>query len=459
VAGVNAIATATVARVLGVGQFGQYAAALGTVTMLLVLCDLGFSSVLGRELAASVDEKGRLLRAAVRAQTVVAAAVTVAIVVIAIGIGVTTIRGEVLLAMTPVVALSALGVYRLIFIVTFDVGFLARVDVVANVVIQGTMIGVAVLSRTAVSIAVAYSAGTITAALVVAWVGNHRLDQSRASRRDVWPLARRAFPFGVNSIVTSAYFTIDLVLLQFLVGPHQLGDYAAACKFLSIMVTLPGILLSAALPAWSIVMTNHQDRSTLTARLTHWLAVTALPLNIGLCVFAGTAVRIAFGGSYSGAVPLLRILAGAGALGCLLSPLGMATVALALNRQQMIASVVALTFNVAGNVLLVPLAGVTASAWLTLATDAVAGSMIAFILRKKIAFRLILRTLGKPLMACGALAAVGLALSGVPAIGLPASAVAYVMVLSLMGGWPEEFSGHAARHWRKWRPGDASTSV
>jgi O-antigen/teichoic acid export membrane protein len=452
VAILSAVATAAVARVLGVAVFGQYAAAMGTVTLLLALCDLGFSLVLGRELAMSENHKGQLLRTAVRAETIWSAVVAVVVLGIAFGLGVRTTRGEILLIMIPVVVLSGYSAYRQIFLVMFDVGFLAKVDIASNVLTNGAMIGVALLAHSAVAIAVAYSTGTVGAILVVASVGNRRLERRQAQpMADVWSLARRAFPFGVNSIIASAYFTIDLVLIQFLVSPRPLGNYAAACKFLSIVVTVPGLILSAALPALAMLAQNRADSSALTARLTHWLAVTALPLNVGLCIFARTAVHIAFGASYSEAVPLVRILAGAGAVGCLLNPLGMATVSLALNRQQMFANAIALGFNVSANLVLVPIAGVIASAWLTLATDALAGGITVFILRERMLLRPVVAVLGRPLAASAALAGVGVALASSPALAMIVSAAVYIVTLTVMRGWPIEFSARAASQWRKWR--------
>ena len=48
-----------------------------------------------------------------------------------------------------------------------------------------------------------------------------------------------SFPLGVASVLSSLYFTVDLVLIGFLISGPSVGHYAAAVKILTLVVTIP----------------------------------------------------------------------------------------------------------------------------------------------------------------------------------------------------------------------------
>lgn len=74
-----AVTTAVLARALAVSDFGVYSAALATLYLATSVCDLGFGTVLARELATRPLERPVLLRAAVRAATACSVLVAVAL--------------------------------------------------------------------------------------------------------------------------------------------------------------------------------------------------------------------------------------------------------------------------------------------------------------------------------------------------------------------------------------------
>ena len=64
----SVIGTAIIARALGVESFGQLSSALAAYWLAASASDFGFSLVLGRDLAAHPDGRGRLLRASFRSE-------------------------------------------------------------------------------------------------------------------------------------------------------------------------------------------------------------------------------------------------------------------------------------------------------------------------------------------------------------------------------------------------------
>lgn len=442
----SAVTTAVIARVLGVSAFGSYAAGITTVQLIGGLADFGFSLMLGRDLVTESTSRGALTRAAVRMQSLWAIVLAFALALVALLTGLDETRAQVILVLSPFVALSGLGAFRQIFLVMFRVRALALVDLTTNIVAAIVTISVAVLTGNAVYTAIAFCVGAAANPVLVALLGYRHLDRARPDRQVYRAALRRALPLGAASILTSMYFMIDLVLLGWLVEPAELGEYAAAVKFLTILVALPGLIMSTALPGLSIVIGDRRQLSDLTARVSQWLAMLGVPLCVGVAVFAEPLVRLFFGEAYAGAVPLARILAVSAGVSALSSAMGMLLVALSLTRAQVLLSAGSLVFNIALNLALVPEYGVAASAWITLATEVLASGGCWWLVRHHVDMHTVLGRLWRPAAATTVLATVGLALSSVPLIAIPTAAAAFVGTSWLMRAWPEEFVP------RRWMP-------
>ena len=107
--------------------------------------------------------------------------------------------------------------------------------------------------------------------------------------------------------------------------------------------------------------------------------MTVLPASVGLALFAPFVVTLYFGRVFRPAVSLVQILALSSIVAALSNVFGSAMVVTKRNRWLIIEGTVALAFNVGANLALVPRFGVTASAWLTVATEigVCAGSVIS----------------------------------------------------------------------------------
>lgn len=248
-------------------------------------------------------------------------------------------------------------------------------------------------------------------------------------------MLRDALPLGAASTLSTFYFVIDLALLGWLVKGPQLGDYAAAVKILSVLVALPTLVMSTALPGLSKQADDPGQLNALAARIMQTLATICVPLCVAAAVFANVIVDVALGPHYHGAAALIRILAAAGAVSCLSNVLGMSYVAVRLQRPQVISNIVALVLNVAGNVVLAPVYGVRASAWLTLATELLVAGWALMALRRHLDLRQLAAFSVEAIVAATALCLVGLGLEAWPAVAIPAALAAYVVVLSVLNGW------------------------
>jgi O-antigen/teichoic acid export membrane protein len=294
-----------------------------------------------------------------------------------------------------------------------------------------------------------YVANTILVALAALRL----VDAQRPASSDRRRLLRSVLPLGVIGFLSKAYLMIDLVLLGWLVTGPSLGEYAAASKILGLLGTLPGMIVGAALPAFASHAGARRDLEHIGARVWHWLMAVAVPLFVGVAIFAPVVVDLTIGHEYSGADRLLRVLSLAGLIGVAASYFGTILIAKSVVRPMVIQNAIALIVNVAGNLLLVPQFGVIASAWLTVATEAIVCIGAILLLRGQYGFREMANVSKRPAVALVAFVAVGIALHAVPAIGIPVCSAVFVGVLIGLKGWPAELlpKRGAARRARRGR--------
>jgi O-antigen/teichoic acid export membrane protein len=433
------VSTAVVARVLTGAQFGLLASAMAVFYLALAASDFGFGFVLARDLSVSED-KAALLRTAVRVQT--AWSLVLAACMALLGLSGLAASPDA----APVIAILAIGVAstgfsggRQVFLVEYRAGLLTAVDISTTAATVAATIAVVLAGGGPIGVAIVATAGTALNSLVVLTlalriVGPARTRSARAGRA----FLLRAVPFGLVSFMTSIYFTIDLALLGWLVAGQQLGNYAAATKVLSLLVVVPGLLMNAALPGISSVVGDRARLTALASRLSHWMAVTGFPLCVGAAIFAPQLIRIVFGQSYEGAVPLTRVLAIAAALALASNIVGNILGAARVVRPLLIQNGIAVVFNVGGNLLLVPRYGVSASAWLTVATEAFVLSAALVLVRAHVDLRTPTRAAFRPVLATLIAAAVALALLPFPLIAFVAGTVTFGLGVFLLRAWPIE---------------------
>jgi O-antigen/teichoic acid export membrane protein len=434
----TAAATAVIARALGASGFGELSAALAAYWLFVAVGDLGFSLLLGRDLAAHPERRERVLRTAVAIQLGWCSLLAAVLAGLGLAVGVDTARGGAMVVLAPALAAAGLGGVRQVFLVLFRTRALAGVDLGVLAVQLASAALAALTGLGVVGVAAAMSVAFAANTAIVAALGL-RLVRIRGAR----PLGRvglirQAMPLGVASALASFYFSIDLVIVGALVDGSRLGAYAAAVKILSLLVTIPGLVMAAALPGLARAVGDPAVLGALTARVWHWLVSVGLPLCVAVAVFAGPVIQLGFGPGFEGAVPLLRILAAAAAASLLANLLGMLMIAERMIARQLVQNGAALAFNVAGNLLLVPRYGVIASAWLTLATELVVIIPSALALRHRVRLAPALAVSPKPALAALGLALTGAALAAHPAVAIPASVAAFAAIIVALRGWPEE---------------------
>lgn len=299
------------ARVLGAHQFGEYAYAVSIGSFAATFVDYGFHWTAQRAAAAARDEPRAI--ASLFAQVLLTKA-ALCLLVIAVGLaasgGVLAIsRVMFLCAMLTVLGGIVFPAWLLIGLERSWQAALATV--VARVAVLAAFV-LMVRSPSQVELAVALQCGvTLLAGILslpfVAGIGLAGIRSVTPS--DIAAQLRQGWRGFVYAFVERASMTLPLLLVQHFGGYAAAGQFSIAEKFVSATRPFFKILSDTFLPRVAYYA-RHDPQVGL--RLI-WLSLSTLvvgaSLSLCLLLVAPLLVTMVFGPSFSGAIPIIRVLA------------------------------------------------------------------------------------------------------------------------------------------------------
>jgi O-antigen/teichoic acid export membrane protein len=186
--------------------------------------------------------------------------------------------------------------------------------------------------------------------------------------------ASDVLPIGLGIVLSALYFRVDVLLVQFWLGPDAVGAYNAVFRLVDAMRLVPAAILAVMLPRLCRTRSYRP-----LASVTCLLAIPGVLAAMIVWSAAEPIVGLLFGPRYIPAAGALRILALAVPL--LSVNLALTQQLIGWNRQRMFAAVcaVGLVINLGLNVVLIPELAIEGAAWATVGTEAcvTAGCLIA----------------------------------------------------------------------------------
>lgn len=380
------VATAVVARALGGEGFGEWSTLLVVAQMAGYLADLGVEQVAVSR-AAKEGREGDWMGALVGLRTLISfpATAVAAGFVLLLASDDEMVAGGLLLAATILATGPGSSRALLQLRVRNDLNMI--VITFNSVVWTSAAIVLAAQDAGIVAFAAAFLAATwATAALQVVFAVRAGRIDLRGGRPLLRPLTAAGIPVAISGLLILAYARIDQVLVYEIAGAREAGLYAAAYRILEQAHFVPLAVATTFLP---LVAAAHGRDLARARRMTQLvidnLAVASLP-TVGFTLVASEQViQLLFGDAFTPAAPAVPVLMGAFVVICLGYLSGNLVIVLGLQRRFVVYAVVALVFNVALNVVLIPPYGFIAAAWATLATE---------ILVVGLTTRLVMRELG-----------------------------------------------------------------
>ncbi len=179
---------------------------------------------------------------------------------------------------------------------------------------------------------------------------------------------RGSLPLMIHGFARSALVTSDLLLVDLLLGPHDLGLYAAASKTPLFFSAAIGLFSVSFLAGYSAAV--GEEAFQLFRKAARILLATSLVAAAGLSAGAPLIVPVIFGDRYTGAVGALAILAWILPLMALNTPYANALIAGNRQLALMKNTIVGAVFAVAGGVVGIELVGIDGAAVVRVASAA-----------------------------------------------------------------------------------------
>ena len=364
-----------VARNLTLDEFGSFSAAIAILTILGPIAVFGASDLWLQRFGSDPATAPQWLYPTFALVSVSTGVALVIGSVVAFAPGIDRTTGEFILILLPLVVLGAL-VQLTTAIAQID----RRNGQVAlrRTLVRGShfigagasfLIG-AGARGTAVSIAV-------PAVLVSLWLlarvraFSRRFSSRRRKAIGLWTVAGRSAPYLLGSMSFVLYFHSDIWLVEWIKGPSEAGWYSSAVTFLMLAYLLPTALFQLYLQPRQHVW-HRNDPAVLMdvyGRTTRLMIPAGLAVAAGLALASTPLVSGVFGGSYRNARGVLLILVAAVPLRFASSPAGSVMNTEPYVRLKTRILLMAGLFNVASNLVLIPILGMHGAAYATVATE------------------------------------------------------------------------------------------
>ena len=440
---VSVVGVALMLRHLGVVNFGRYTTVLSLITIIGSLSDLGLTGI-GIRQAAVGDraERERVVRnvLGMRLTTSTLGVVVACVFGLVVGYPAVMIEG-IAFAGFGLLALVTLDSYTMQLQVDLKLGWTAALELLRQVgqtvvVVALVLAGASLLPFTGAQIPGAVAAAAIAAALA-----------RRASRllpsfnRVEWArLAHDLLPYAAASAIGAVYFRIEIVVLSIVSTGAQTGLFSAAFRITEVVVGIPWLVASSALPVIARAAENDHKRLAYALQRMFEASLTA-GVGIAVAIFLGAqfAIEVVAGPRYRGSIGVLHIQSITVAFTFLVTQWGFALLALKRTRALLAINVVGLATAVGVTVVLGQIDGANGASVALISAEAVLAMGYALSLAW-VSDSLRVRLGSVPRVALAAAAGLGVSMIS-SASSLPATVIGvsvYVLVLAATGGLPTE---------------------
>ncbi len=383
--GLGAVVTALVARTLGKEGYGEWSTMFVALSLVAFFANLGIETIALREAARRPEQEREWIGSAVllRLGAIGPVAITSCGAILLLQQShAMLLSGLILVASSP---LSGLRPLQLVFELQVN-NRVPMIILTLRSVLWGAGVAIIYLSGAGmVALAIAMAVTNVICAVVGAVVALRLLGGwPGLPRTRLGSLVRAALPVGVSGLLVIAYGRIDQVIVFGMLGAGSAGLYGSVYTLIEQAQFIPISILTTLAPVIAAAWPDSRQRMFRAARLTaELMAVMSLGGLAFTLVGSQQIVRLVFGPEFVPAASVLPILVGAFTLMCFGYLTDNLLVTLGMQRQMMLASLLTLIVNVAGNLALIPALGFAGAAWMTLLTELVVLSVsTAMIMRR-----------------------------------------------------------------------------
>lgn len=351
-------------RHLGEARFGQYATIVALAALVTQLAEGGLTSLVTRDFVlAAPDRKAKLLGDRLGLQFVTTLVAVAICFVFALGAGYDSVRTWGALAAALGLGLAMVqGTVAVPLVASLRLGVTSGLELVRQAVLVALTVVLVLVGAGLLPFLVAIIPSSLVV-LAATWVLAGREVRVRpAFHPRAWlALARPALVLSLSSGVATLYVFTTQILTSLSTSATQTGLFAASLRVFAVVASIPGLMVTAALPLLARAARDDAERLEFALQRLFEVALIA-GVGVGVILIVGATPITDVISGYSGASAPLRI-EGAAVLGTCLTPVWSAGL-LALHRHsaQLICNLFSLAVTVALTLGLAPVIGARGAA-------------------------------------------------------------------------------------------------
>lgn len=369
------------ARALGPVGYGDFTKVTAFISLFYLFADFGLNATYIQGVGLDPKDKSRF-PALIALRIVLAAALIAVALVIGFLLPSSAMAGYPwpvkigMVLFAPTIVFSAI-------ITTMNAAFQSRLryDLSAVAAIAGALasvVSVAVIVRIAgtsfdlssslVTIGIGSLVTAVVSSILVRSLG--LLVSPRWNGRTAVHLLSASVPLGLTLVCNTIYFHADSFLLALLRPTAEVGTYGFAYKLFEFILVIPTFFMNAMFPLLAASLARHEHGTFRSRIAKSAVALTVIAFAGGIIGWAVAPSLTIVRADFQGSVALLRILM-VGLPVFFLSALSMWTlIALRMRSVMLAIYVISMMCNIAANAYLIPRFGATASAWITVVSEA-----------------------------------------------------------------------------------------
>jgi len=420
------------ARYLGPAIYGDLTAANAFLYVPTVLAEVGLSMIVVREISADEDSTEEIVGGSLPLRAVIAVATVTLSLLVAVALPFNHRTELAIFVGSP-------GAFFTVMTLAVQPVLQARLKmqwaVVATLIGRLATLGLTVAALTGGLDYLAVMGATVvglglTLVLSVVFVRRLIRIQLRLDvalwRRLIGPALYLALALGIASITAR----VDTVLISLLKPSRDVGLYGAAYKFVDVSTLFASAIGISLFPVFSRFFATdpRRARRLLQKSLDVVIAISP-PLVVLIVGLAHQIIHYSAGHAFTGAIPVLQLLAPSLILVFLRAPLSRFQIAAGAYKPLAWMMVAMLAFNIVLNVALIPPYGIKAAAVVNLGTEFLGFSLQFGYVLTRLGFRPSLRYVPTVLGATVLMAACFFVIPGVPIAGALLGAILYALVL------------------------------
>lgn len=365
--------TILMARYLGVEEYGIFGFAVSLTGILCILFDLGIGIHSVRHIATNYDSAPKYLGNAIPLKGLfsICGFVIIFIVLVLMRADELTIIVTLLFAIEQIIK-KFVELMNATFQAFEEGKYQGILNTLMNVILFIFIIIAIYCDLRLYGIAFAYILSNILALIYGYYILNKHIAKPNYEFDKTFckNITLAAIPFAATAILTSIYYSIDMVMLTNMVGSYATGIYNATYKLISVLTLFYGIYTAVIFPVMSKFYKNDEKMLLVSyEKSIKYLMLVIIPLAIATMFYSTDIIHLIYGHEYKAADSVLSILIWTV---CLLFISGAGNTLLNASYKEVSVTkiyFVAAIFNVVLNLLLIPYLSYIGAAITTVLSD------------------------------------------------------------------------------------------